>query len=73
MFTHKDIDTRTIFVVNCIEHERGLRVNSGELMLEELDGEKKKNSPLGIRSFSKKNMLRQLCRMTLIKNRQMQN
>lgn len=42
MFTHKDIDTRTIFVVNCIEHERGLRVNSGELMLEELDGEKKK-------------------------------
>lgn len=42
MFTHKDIDTRTIFVVNCIEHERSLRVYNGELMLEELDGEKKK-------------------------------
>lgn len=33
---------RTIFVVNCIEHDRSLRVSSGELMLEELDGEKKK-------------------------------
>lgn len=33
---------RTIFVVNCIEHDRSLRVNSGELMLEELDGDKKK-------------------------------
>ena len=42
MFTHKDIEMKTIFVVNCIEHERRLRVNSGELMLEELDGEKKK-------------------------------
>lgn len=35
MFTHKDIETRSIFVVNCIEHDRILRVNSGELMLEE--------------------------------------
>lgn len=42
MFTHKDIEMRTIFVVNCIEHNRSLRVNSGELMLEELDGEKKR-------------------------------
>lgn len=42
MFTHKDIEMRTIFVVNCIEHDRSLRVNSGELMLEELDGDKKK-------------------------------
>ena len=33
---------RTIFVVNCIEHDRNLRVNSGELMLEELEGDKKK-------------------------------
>lgn len=33
---------RTIFVVNCIEHDRSLRVNSGELMLEELEGDKKK-------------------------------
>lgn len=42
MFTHKDIKMRTIFVVNCIEHDRSLRVNSGELMLEELEGDKKK-------------------------------
>lgn len=42
MFTHKDIEMRTIFVVNCIEHDRSLRVNNGELMLEELDGDKKK-------------------------------
>ena len=42
MFTHKDIDMRTIFVVNCIEHNRSLRVNNGELMLEELGEEKKK-------------------------------
>lgn len=42
MFTHKDIDMRTIFVVNCIEHNRSLRVNNGELMLEELGEDKKK-------------------------------
>lgn len=42
MFTHKDIETRTIFVVNCIEQDRGLRVDSGELMLEEYDGDKRK-------------------------------
>ena len=42
MFTHKDIEMRTIFVVNCIEHDRSLRVNNGELMLEELGGDKKK-------------------------------
>ena len=29
MFTHKDIEMRTIFVVNCIEHDRSLRVNNG--------------------------------------------
>lgn len=34
MFTHKDIEQRTIFVINCI-HERGLRVANGELLLEE--------------------------------------
>lgn len=33
---------RTIFVVNCIEHNRSLRVNNGELMLEELGEDKKK-------------------------------
>ena len=33
---------RTIFVVNCIEHNRSLRVSSGELMLEEIDSDRKK-------------------------------
>ena len=42
MFTHKDIEMRTIFVVNCIEHDRSLRVNNGELMLEEIEEDKKK-------------------------------
>ena len=42
MFTHKDIETRTIFVLNCIEHDRSLRVSNGELMLEETDGDRKK-------------------------------
>ncbi len=42
MFTHKDIETRTIFVVNCIEHHRGVRVSNGELLLEEKDAEKSK-------------------------------
>lgn len=34
MFTHKDIEQRTIFVINCIK-ERSLRVSNGELLLEE--------------------------------------
>lgn len=42
MFTHKDIDARTVFVINCIEHKRALRVYMGELLLEETDGEKRK-------------------------------
>ena len=33
---------RSVFVVNCIQHDRSLRVNSGELMLEEIEGDKKK-------------------------------
>ena len=33
---------RTVFVINCIEHKRSLRVNSGELMLEEIEGESKR-------------------------------
>lgn len=43
MFTHKDIEYRTIFVINCI-HERSLRVSNGELLLEEKveDGDKSK-------------------------------
>lgn len=42
MFTHKDIETRTVFVINCIEHEKNLRVSNGELLLEEQTDEKKK-------------------------------
>lgn len=42
MFTHKDIEVRTIFVINCIESERRLRVCNGELMLEEINEEKHK-------------------------------
>lgn len=34
MFTSKDIEYRTIFVLNCIA-ERTLRVSSGELLVEE--------------------------------------
>ncbi len=42
MFTHKDIASRTIFVVNCIEHNRCLRVSNGELLLQETDDDKNK-------------------------------
>lgn len=42
MFTHKDIDTRTIFVINCIDHQKSLRVSNGELLLEEVVEAKKK-------------------------------
>lgn len=40
MFTNKDIEIRTVFVINCIEHERMLRVLNGELLLEEKNEEK---------------------------------
>ncbi|MDO5322025.1 MAG: type V CRISPR-associated endonuclease Cas1 [Bacteroidia bacterium] len=40
MFTQKDIEFRTIFVINCIE-ERGLRVKGGELLLEEIKEDRK--------------------------------
>lgn len=36
MFTTKDIEHRTIFVINCIK-ERNLRVMNGELLLEEAE------------------------------------
>ena len=39
MYTSKDIQYKTIFVLNCIE-ERTLRVRSGELLLEESDSKK---------------------------------
>lgn len=42
MYTHKDVEMRSIFVINCIEHNRSLRVSNGELMLEELGTDSKK-------------------------------
>lgn len=39
MFTNKDIEYRSIFVINCI-HERDLRVSNGELLLEDLEERK---------------------------------
>lgn len=35
MFTHKDIECRSIFVINCLE-KRNMRVCNGELLLEEV-------------------------------------
>ena len=35
MFTNKDIEHRTIYVINCVK-ERNLRVSNGELLLEEV-------------------------------------
>ncbi len=39
MFTNKDIEYRSIFVINCI-HERDLRVSNGELLLEDVEERK---------------------------------
>ena len=39
MFTNKDIEYRTIFVINCIK-DRNLRVSNGELLLEETEDKK---------------------------------
>ena len=39
MFTHKDIEYRSIFVVNCLE-EKNLRVMGGELLLEDTQQKK---------------------------------
>ncbi|HOT13993.1 MAG TPA: type V CRISPR-associated endonuclease Cas1 [Bacteroidales bacterium] len=39
MFTHKDIEYRSVFVINCIE-ERALRVMNGELLLEDTEANK---------------------------------
>lgn len=39
MFTHKDIESRSIFVINCIE-QRNLRVQNGELLLEQTEEKK---------------------------------
>lgn len=42
MFTRKDLDVRTIFVINCVEHTRSIRVQNGEFLLEEIKEEKKR-------------------------------
>lgn len=42
MYTFKDLEVKTIFVINCIDHERSLRVKNGELLLEERNDEKDK-------------------------------
>ena len=39
MFTSKDVQQRTIFVINCLT-ERNLRVQNGELLLEEIEEKK---------------------------------
>lgn len=52
MFTHKDIEYRTIFVINCI-HERSLRVSNGELLLEEQVEESDKTKTLTKLPFQK--------------------
>lgn len=39
MFTNKDVEYRTIYVINCIK-DRNLRVRNGELLLEEVEDKK---------------------------------
>ena len=39
MFTSKDVEYRSIYVINCIT-DRELRVSSGELLLEDLQEKK---------------------------------
>lgn len=41
MFTNKDIEFRSIYVVNCIE-QRAMRVQNGELLIEDVSGEEKR-------------------------------
>lgn len=41
MFTNKDLEYKSIFIVNCVE-KRVLRVSNGELLLEEIRDEEKK-------------------------------
>lgn len=39
MFTNRDLEYRTVFVINCIK-DRNLRVSNGELLLEEIEEKK---------------------------------
>lgn len=52
MFTHKDIEYRSVFVINCIK-ERNLRVSNGELLLEEQVDESDKMKTLTKLPFQK--------------------
>lgn len=52
MFTRKDIEFRTIFVINCLQ-ERNLRVSNGELLLEEQVDEQGKTKTLTKLPFQK--------------------
>lgn len=52
MFTHKDIEYRTVFVINCI-NERTLRVSNGELLLEEKVGDGEETKTLTKLPFQK--------------------
>ena len=44
MFTTNDIETRTVFVINCIDKKRNLRVSTGELLLEETNEKQKRKT-----------------------------
>lgn len=52
MYTHKDIEYRSVFVINCI-NERSLRVSNGELLLEEQIENSDKNKTLTKLPFQK--------------------
>lgn len=52
MFTHKDIEHRAIFVINCLK-ERNLRVSNGELLLEESIEDSDKSKTLTKLPFQK--------------------
>lgn len=41
MFTNKDLEYKSVFMINCTE-KRALRVSNGELLLEEIQNEKKR-------------------------------
>ncbi len=52
MFTRKDIEFRTIFVINCVQ-DRNLRVGNGELLLEERVAKTEKMKTLTKMPFQK--------------------
>ena len=52
MFTHKDVEYKTIFVINCIQ-KRSIRVVNGELLLEEYIEDSDKTKTLTKLPFQK--------------------